>query len=194
MTTVPQLPTHSGVLGPPRFSLRAMLIAVSALCCMFAVMAAAGVVWSMAILLLITLVGAHVLGNSLGTKLRDEATREALAKDGLCETVPRPVQPLTAPPRLAERARLHRAIGLTSMLAGGAGAELGGMLAAYTYPEASIGAVALGVVSLAVLGGLAGFAASSFLSIARQALREATAPSSYTAEASTIRGRNPASS
>src|SRR5690348_12868972 len=122
MPTILQHPTHSGVVGAPRFLLGAMLIAVSALCCLFVVLAAAGVVWSMAILLLITLVGAHVLGNSVGTRLRDEATRETLAKDGFCETVPHPVQPLTAPPRLAKRARLHRAIGLTSVLAGGAGA------------------------------------------------------------------------
>ena len=169
-------PTQSTVLGPPRFSLRTLLTVVSAFCCLFAVMAAAGVVWSTALVLLIALVGAHVLGNSLGTKLRDEATRQALVEYGGRDATPRPTQaPTSSPPGLAERARLHRTISVTSIAAAGLGGELGGMLAAYTYPESSVAAVALGVVSMAVLGGLAGFATSSFLSVARQALREATA-------------------
>ena len=175
-STLSRPTTHSTVLGPPRFSLRTMLMVVSALCCVFALMAAAGVIWSVALLLVIALAGAHVLGNSLGTKLRDEATRQVYSELDTQGVAPCPSQlPIVLPPRLAKQTRLHRTVGVTSIAAAGVGGELGGMLAAYTYPESSVAAVALGVVSMAVLGGLAGFATSSFLSVARQAFREATA-------------------
>ncbi len=61
------------------------------------------------------------------------------------------------------------------MTIGGAliGAEFGGLGLAAIYPRASVAAVTLGVVSSAVLGGFAGFLASSFLSVVRQALAEA---------------------
>jgi hypothetical protein len=65
------------------------------------------------------------------------------------------------------------------MAVGGAvaGGYFGGSALADSYPEATLGAVALGVVSSGVLGGLAGFAASSFVTVVRQALSEAHAGS-----------------
>jgi hypothetical protein len=162
-------------LGPPRFSLRALLLAVSALCCLFALMAAVGLVWSAAIALLLTLVLAHVLGNSLGTKLRDQTSRQVAADRQGCgrQSAMVATTDLLGPRRLAERARLNRVTLL--MAIGGAliGGELGGLGAASIYPQASLAAVGLGVLSAAVLGAFAGFLASSFLSVVRQALAEA---------------------
>jgi hypothetical protein len=63
------------------------------------------------------------------------------------------------------------------MTCGGAaaGAFLGGPGLAAVYPDAGAAAVALGVASSAVLGGFAGFLASSFLSVTLKAWREALA-------------------
>ncbi len=41
------------------------------------------------------------------------------------------------------------------------------------YPDAGPGAITLGIVSLAVLGALSGFLASSFFRVCRAAMREA---------------------
>ena len=56
-----------------------------------------------------------------------------------------------------------------------AGAYLGAVGSAGTYPEAGTSAVVLGTVSAAVLGGFAGFMTSSFVLVMRQAWREALA-------------------
>ena len=95
--------SRSGLLLP-RFSLRTLLVTMTALSLVFAVMSAVGFVWSMAMVLIGCLAGAHVLGNSLGTKLRDESTR-ASASDRP-PIVPADVavrMSATPPPRLPVR-------------------------------------------------------------------------------------------
>jgi hypothetical protein len=182
-------PAETG-LRPPRFSLRALLLCMAALGCLFAIMSAVGLVWSAVILLFLSLVAAHVLGNSFGTRLRDQASREIALKRAAQPREPPDVIRLNvdAPRQLTERARLNRVTLVTS--AGGAlvGAEFGGAGLAAIYPQAPLGAVVLGVVSSAVLGGFAGFLASSFLSVVRQALAEAHRGSTPTATRSLAGG------
>jgi hypothetical protein len=163
-------------VGPPRFTLRTMLLAVAALGCLFGVMSALGTVWSVAILLFGCLVAGHVLGNSLGTRLRDGAPK----RSGVSPT--RQDARFAATHRsavegsgLSRRTRLSR---ITLVMAFGgatAGAFLGGTGLAAIYPDAGAAAVALGVVSSAVLGGFVGFLTSSFLSVTLKAWREALA-------------------
>lgn len=163
------------VLRPPRYSLRTLLLAVTALCCLFALMAAVGMLWSAVLLFFLALAAAHVMGNSLGTKLRDQATRQIAAE--LAIRPPPAAGPMRldvlAPQQLTGRGRLNRITMLLSIGGALVGAELGGIGLAAIHPQASAAAVALGVISLAVLGGLAGFLASSFLWVVRQALAEA---------------------
>lgn len=158
----------------PQFTLRTMLVLVTALACVLGLTTAVGARVSLGILFLLSLIVAHVLGNSLGTKLRD---RTAQREGG--EPVPMPMRaPLLAsarpaPPGLAERKTLHW---ITLVLAGGgalAGGYFGGSLLAGSYPDASGAAVALAYGSAGVLGGFAGFAVASFVSVARSAMREA---------------------
>jgi hypothetical protein len=158
------------LLGPPRFSLRALLATMSGLCCMFAAMSAMGPLGSIVVLLFFCLAAAHVLGNSLGTRLRDGATEKMPQR---CEKRTMPPHAVSAPTRLSERTGMRRATYL--MAAGGTiSGGIGGALAsAALYPDAGPAAVALGTGSLAVLGTFAGFIASSFLSVARSAMREA---------------------
>ncbi|MEX2114736.1 MAG: hypothetical protein WD845_16205 [Pirellulales bacterium] len=162
-------------LRPPRFSLRTLWLAVTVLCCLFAVMASLGALWSAMLLLFLCLGAAHVIGNSLGTKLREHADQQILL-DRASQPA-RSAEPVAlgvaAPQQLTARRKLNRITLL--MTIGGAlvGAEFGGLGLAAIYPQASIAAVSLGVVSSAVLGALAGFLSSSFLWVVRQALAEA---------------------
>jgi len=163
-------------LGPPRFTLRALLVVVTLAGCLFGLMTALGGVWSMAILMFLCLIAAHVAGNSLGTRLRDRASRRTTDELRLPSSNPAPASvklEVAAPHSLNQRVRLNRLTPV--MTAGGAlaGGALGGMLSAGVYPEAGAAAVGLGVISAAVLGAFAGFAASSFFSVARAALGEA---------------------
>jgi hypothetical protein len=160
-------------LKPPQFTLRTLLLVVTALAGLLAVMTAVGSLWSMAILLVVVLVSAHVIGNALGTKLRDRATRRAAPPAGSAPARTPPV----SPKRLTEPARLHWVTLVTTVCGAAAGGYFGGSALAASYPGATTAAVVLGVVSSAVLGGFAGFATSSFLSVMRQALSEAHAAS-----------------
>jgi hypothetical protein len=164
-------------LKPPQFTLRTLLLIVSALAGLLAVMTAIGSLWSLAILLLLALVLAHVLGNAVGTKLRDRSVSRADVEAGMTPNRPLPRRELLSPRRLTEPARLHW---ITLVITGCgvlAGGYFGGSALAASYPDATSAAVVLGFVSSGVLGGFAAFTASSFLTVARQALSEAHAAS-----------------
>ena len=165
-------------LKPPQFSLRSLLVGTTAVAALLTLMMAVGAMWSLAILFLVFLVAAHVIGNSLGTRLRDggvgssaRPTEWAIARPAgrtALSAVPSPV-------RLRERSRLHW-INLVLTLGGvAAGGYVGGASLAASYPDATIAAHTLAYVSSGVLGGFAIFAVSSFLSVVRQALSEAHA-------------------
>jgi hypothetical protein len=174
---VPKQELPGSALEPPRFSLRALLLAMTALGCLFGLMSAVGGTWSLVLVFFLSLILAHILGNSVGTKLRDRASRRVAPAEGrhaagtksLCELA------IAGPARLTERARLSR-ITLVATVGGALlGGALGGTRFSEMYPDSTMAAVALGTISSAVLGAFAGFTASSFLSVALQALGEALA-------------------
>lgn len=173
-STTPQHDDLEAALGPPRFSLRALLVAVTVLCCVFGLMTALGSVWSMAILLFLCLVLAHVLGNSMGTRLQDQASRRVALEMSLDSHPSSLVKLEVAAPRgLTERARLNRITLVMAMGGALVGGAVGGTLSAIIYPEAGAAAIGLGLVSSAVLGAFVGFTASSFVCVARAAIGEA---------------------
>jgi hypothetical protein len=173
-TTTGEPDLQQSALGPPQFTLRALLAAITLLSCLFALMSAVGTLWSLVLALFLSLVSAHVLGNSLGTRLRDRASRLSAVEGRSRPFSVGPLQPLVAAPkRLTQRGRLSRITPVTSIGAALAGATLGGVGLTAIYPQASLAAAALGIVSSAVLGAFAGFTTSSFLSVACQALGEA---------------------
>jgi hypothetical protein len=165
-------------LGPPRFTLRTMLLAMTALGCLFGVMTALGSLWSIAILFFGCLVAGHVIGNSVGTRLRDGAPRqERFSSAPFGERVGAAYSSAPLGSGLSRRGRLSRTTLVMTFCGASAGAFLGGTGLAAIYPEAGAPAVALGVVSSAVLGGFVGFLTSSFLSVTLKAWREALAQS-----------------
>ncbi len=175
----PRLPDeHDATLKPPQFTLRTLMIGTTAAAALLALMTAVGTVWSLAILFFALLLAAHVVGNSLGTRLRDGGIgRSARSADGVPPRHSRRKSPsaLPSPTRLRERSRLHW-INLVLTLGGVAvGGYYGGTGLAATYPEATAAAHVLAYVSSGVLVGFAVFALSSFLTVVRQVLSEAHA-------------------
>jgi hypothetical protein len=166
---------HGTALRPPRFTLRTLLLTMTALCCLFAVMSAVGMVGSAVLVLFLCLIAGHVLGNSVGTRLRDQASRQIAVEQAV--RPPPPAVPVrldvAAPRQLTQRVRLKRIALLVTIAGATIGAQFGGLGLAAIHPHSSLAAVALGVFSSAVLGGFAGFLASSFLSVVQQALAEA---------------------
>jgi hypothetical protein len=175
----PRLPEDDdATLKPPQFSLRSLMIGTTVLAALLTVMTALGTVWSLAILFLVLLAAAHVLGNSLGTRLREgglgRSARPAVWAPARYAGR-KSTSAIPSPMRLRERRRLHwvnLALTLGGMAVGG---YFGGASLAATYPEATIAAHALAYASSGVLVGFAVFAVSSFLSVVRQALSEAHA-------------------
>ncbi len=166
---------HTPALRPPRFTLRTMLALVTALCCLFAVMSAVGLLWSAMLALFLSLIAAHVFGNSVGTRLRDHTSHQ-LAERKVAGQRAVPVAlnlNVAAPRQLTQRTKLKRITALMTICGAFVGAQFGGVALAAVHPQSSVAAVVLGVCSSAVLGGFAGFLASSFLSVIRQALAEA---------------------
>jgi hypothetical protein len=172
----PSADEPDATLRPPQFTLRTLLLAITGLAGLLAVMTAVGSLWAMALLLLVVLVSAHIVGNALGTKLNERSTHGVVPPGGGVPRAARP-RPLASPKRLAEPSRLHWINPVMTAAGAAAGGYFGGSALAASYPDATTAAVSLGVVSSAVLGGFAGFAASSFLSVMRQALSEAHAAS-----------------
>jgi hypothetical protein len=163
---------HTDVDRPPRlqFHLRTLLLVVALFSAVFAAANAIGAVWMAALGLVAALILAHVAGNAIGTRLRDEATQRTHEEQPLGEAAARI---RAAPLPVAETTRLHerRPLGLSLLVMTGAGAVSGALLGRLTMAYGQWGVLStadwvLGLTSCAVLGGLAGAAASSFFQMA----------------------------
>jgi len=176
-STLPQEDSQGSALEPPQFSLRLLLWSMTAVGCLLGVMVAVGKFAALTLAFFIFLVLAHIVGNAVGTRLRDRASRATPISDSESASDV-PISPpigVAGPERLTQRTRLTRITPIITV--GGAliGGTLGGTRFFDMYPDSGWGAVTLGVVSSAVLGGFIAFVTSSFISVFRQAMREALA-------------------
>lgn len=165
-------PSHlpnSATRRPPQYSLRALFWLTAGLSAVFAVMTTVGFVWSLLLLFLLALVVAHVLGNAIGTRLRDNDTQRSE------QALPPGVKPagrgMAVPTRGPTEMRERRPLGLAMLVfvvAGAVGGALTGRaLLVYTqWPPLSAGDAVVGTASCAVLGAMAGFLGSSFFKVA----------------------------
>ena len=168
-----------------RFHLRHLFLAVTFVCVLCGVMVSADGAWPMVIGGAVLLVGAHILGNLLGTRLRDsseavEAWNRERAGDKFQspQVSDRPlssVQPLLPPstPLATKQKVAHWTVWFV------AGGLLVGLIAGGYAISITLGADAgwpgwlVGTVSCGVLGAWAAFLISTFSSIARHAWRHA---------------------
>ena len=168
----PQIPNPDDrrpALPPPRFSLSALFVGTAVLGVLFAGIHYFGIFWVVIVILFVLCVVAHVMGNSLGTKLRQFGDTP-LEADG----TPASVQPI-AKPRPADfapvtRLRQRRPLGRRILFITGCGAIVGALLgfsgiAWLTDGPADWPVYALGACGSAVLGAIWTFAAASFIQV-----------------------------
>ena len=158
---------------PPQFSLRTLFWLIAAFSALFAAMTAVGMVWSLLLLMFVALVVAHVLGNAIGTRLRNEATRRSdqspphgefartQAASPIFRRAETPVTPL----------RERRPLGQMLFVFVAAGGVIGAMLGRFAlthiqWQPPAVSDVVVGIFSCAVLGAIAGFMASTFFKVA----------------------------
>ncbi len=156
-----------------QFSMQTLLAATAILGLLFAIIRQGGWWGLLFAMLMLALVAAHVVGNALGTKLRDNVSQE-LNPDLRRRRVRLPPVSREHPSRrLHEHTPLGRLILVIS--AGGAlmGGILGGLsLAAWT--RASVAGWIVGATSSAVLGAFFGFLLASFLDMSIRAWWQAS--------------------
>jgi hypothetical protein len=124
----------------------------------------------LAVVVVLASIAMHVAGNAIGTSLRDTADRRLERVPGH----PPPVVPRAAPSHLERHTSLGRLVPVSAAI----GAVCGGVAGSTTLvvlAAASLPGAVLGGLSSAVIGGLLGFLAASFVEIIRTSLREALA-------------------
>lgn len=127
----------------------------------------------MGMVVVLASIAMHVAGNAIGTRMREAADREQATRPHAAHSLPAAI-PTPSPTRL-ER---HETLGRLVPVSAGIGATVGGltgtmMLALLT--RSSLAGAVLGGASSAVIGGLFGFLAASFVEILRSSLRDAIA-------------------
>jgi len=149
----------------PQFTLRSMFLATGCLAMVFAVCQAIGPLASCGLMVGLALVGLHVIGNVLGTRLRNEAYRTpANGRNG--EASPGPGQyPAIVPARfdqphsvsrLSQRTPLGWMILATTVI-GGVMGSVAGQWVLVNSAEVSLRGLLLGSASSGVLGAFVGF-------------------------------------
>lgn len=164
-------------IGVPRFSLATLMIAMGIVSTLFAVMAAVGPVPSLLLTLFLGLAAAHVIGNAIGTSLRDQTTaayveHAPLQREQLPSCTTSQTGPLLATGGVSRGLRTCTAVG----------ASLGGLLGGSTlafanWDHINPAGIALGALSSAVLAGLFVFLVTSFVTTCRRAIRDALSAS-----------------
>jgi len=155
-----------------QFNLRTLLGGVALLGVVFAIVRAGGWGVSLAVVSVTALIGAHVIGNALGTRLRDEVSPQLNQTPVVAPRVAELGRP-EVEPRLHQRTPLGRIIRVTSGGAAILGAIFGGMALAVWTSTGPTGWL-VGTISSAALGGFFGFLLASFLDMTIRAWWQAT--------------------
>jgi len=163
-------------LDRPRFRLRTLWLIVTLVCLALGAMVWIGPMGSFVLVLGIGLLVCHVVGNSIGTRLRDQTSEQ------LRQQAPSPVQ--AQPVKFAPATRLGlagRVIGWKVAIACLVGASLGAyygtqQLLGQGLTRAAVREVIVTAGSLAVLGGFAAFLATTFLAVGLKAFLESRRP------------------
>jgi len=129
--------------------------------------------WLAAAVLLAS-VAMHMAGNAIGTRLREATDLDLSQRQDATIPVPTAVLPATRPTPLERRSSLGRLLPVSAGIGGLCGG-MAGTLALLWLTDCSPAGAILGGTSSAVIGGLFGFLAASFVEIVRASLRESLA-------------------
>lgn len=162
---------------PPQFGLRTVFVCMTVLSALFALFVAVGPTWSAGLILFASLIGLHIIGNALGTRLQEQRLQRLA--DANQDDDDQPPESLVAPTmaparRLQENTALRRPWLVAAAVSATVFGSVGGIIIALLVGNAlTIPGLALGIASSAILGGFFGFMVCSLWSVARMALREA---------------------
>lgn len=153
-------------LPPPQFGMATLLWAMAVLCVVFAVLGAAGPVAALVVVFFCIAVFAHVAGNALGTKLKENGSRRAAKptpRDRSADLSHEHYAPAT---NLGEKASLGITTFITTLVGMTLGGVVGGgLLTVFNWEKIVWPSIAVAAIASGVLGGLAGFLASSFVHV-----------------------------
>ncbi|MEM7314303.1 MAG: hypothetical protein AAF497_14230 [Planctomycetota bacterium] len=159
-------------LSPPQFGLRELFWFVAFTAILLVAVKTLPPLVSAVMTLFALAIFAHVIGNALGSKLRDHGNIAQMASA--------PAEPVQAEDHFAPTTELsdHRGLSRLIKILSGVGAGVGcliggGALAVINWENATIASVALAALACSVLGGLFGFLAASFLQVTYEAWMEA---------------------
>jgi len=172
----PPDPHDASRLLAARFSLRSLLLWVTLLCILLGLVVSVPLGLAVVIVCVAMLVGAHVVGNALGTRLRDQAATRPRGLSGGPSLAPTTQSRPTALPvtSLRNKQRLSRTTPVVATAAAVVGAVVGGILLAwFNSPRGTLAGLVVGGLSCGFLGGFVGFLAGSFLEIFGPAWTEA---------------------
>lgn len=155
-----------------QFNLRTLFVGVTLFAVVFAAAAYGGRAGLLAASALAVLISAHVIGNALGTRLRDEVSPQLNPKPSMPPPFVR-ARVLAVERRLHERTPLGRLIYGISAGAALVGAVLGGLAMGF-WTSASLAGWLVGTLSSALLGAFFGFLLASFLEMAIRAWWQAS--------------------
>ena len=161
----------------PQFQLRTLLLAVTGCCVLFYVMRLIGPMGAVMLTVGVLLVVLHVVGNALGTSLRDQAAEQVDPLD----------DPVVPPPKVGRAAaaaaaappgelHCHKSLGWRivafTLLGAAVGAAVGGWGLTAPWSKRPKRASYVGSISTAIIGGFFSFLASSFLKTFLGSIRE----------------------
>ncbi len=163
---------QSAGLRPPQFGLKAILVTTALAALILTSWRLQGPIVAASEVLLLLAIFAHVAGNSLGTKLREQTRLQGQAN----ATTQDRLHPIAFAPKtdLALKQRLGWMLPLISCVGGTAGGGIGGnWLIRLNADQIGLGSSILAYTSCAILGGFAGFVAYSFAKVTYQAVSQA---------------------
>jgi hypothetical protein len=160
----PPLNAPEKPLKLPQFGLRTLLLIVAGCGVLFAVFGAIGWLASMGLLVVMTILCLHVLGNVLGQSLREQASTDANRSGDIAATGPPTMKShvALANSRLFEHTPIGWTMRVFCLLGTVSGATLGSM-ALVSFTGATGMGIVVGAISCGVLGALFGFLIGSFL-------------------------------
>ena len=164
---------RGAALGPPQFSLRSLLLAVGGVFLLIAVFDWVGTAWAAPLVFLMILIVGHVMGNVIGSRLRD-AGSTCNRPQAVSTTLGRVRTRSIRRSHLWDKTPLDRGVWLlvgSGIVAGGLAG--GTLLATLQWQDITWVGLLLGAVSAGIVGGWLTLLAATFLHAAGRAWREA---------------------